>query len=82
MKKVTLLAVLMLAACSGPSARRSSLSGTMSGLDTLVSDGFRPLQGKRVGVLTNSTAVDRRGRSIVDLLAATPGVTLAAIFTP
>ena len=82
MKKVTLLAVLMLAACSGPSARRSSLSGTMSGLDTLVSDGFRPLQGKRVGVLTNSTAVDRRGRSIVDLLAATPGVSLAAIFTP
>ncbi|PIR18860.1 MAG: hypothetical protein COV48_05180, partial [Elusimicrobia bacterium CG11_big_fil_rev_8_21_14_0_20_64_6] len=34
------------------------------------------------GVLTNSTAVDRRGRSIVDLLAAAPNVNLAAIFTP
>lgn len=54
----------------------------MSGLDVFVADGFRPLRGKRVGVLANSTAVDRRGRSIVDLLAAAPGVTLAAIFTP
>ncbi len=54
----------------------------MSGLDVLVEEGFRPLRGKRVGVLANSTAVDRRGRSIVDLLAAAPGVTLAAIFTP
>jgi len=71
-----------LAACSGPSARRAPASGVMSGLDVLVSDNFRALKGKRVGVLTNSTAVDRRGRSIVDLLAAAPGVTLAAIFTP
>ncbi|MEK7234322.1 MAG: DUF1343 domain-containing protein [Elusimicrobiota bacterium] len=54
----------------------------MSGLDVLVEDDFRPLQGKRVGVLTNSTAIDRRGLSIVDLLAEAPGVNLVAIFTP
>jgi len=71
-----------LAACAGPTSRRASPSGTMSGLDVLVEDGFRPLRGKRVGVLTNSTAIDRRGRSIVDLIAAAPDVTLAAIFTP
>ncbi|MBI4060734.1 MAG: DUF1343 domain-containing protein [Elusimicrobia bacterium] len=71
-----------LAACAGPAARRSSLSGAMSGLDVLVADGFRPLRGKRVGVLANSTAVDRRGRAIVELIAAAPGVDLAAIFTP
>ena len=82
MRTTALFAALTLAACSGPSARRTSSSGTMSGLDVLVSDDFRPLKGKRVGVLTNSTAVDRRGRSIVDLLATAPGVTLAAIFTP
>ncbi|MDD5302831.1 MAG: DUF1343 domain-containing protein, partial [Elusimicrobia bacterium] len=84
--KVPRLAALALAAglaaCGGPSVRGSSASGTMSGLDVLVSDGFRPLRGKRVGVIANSTAVDRRGRSIVDLLAAAPGVNLAAIFTP
>lgn len=71
-----------LAACSGPSARRGSSSGTMSGLDVLVAEGFAPMRGKRVGVITNSTAVDRRGRSIVDLLSAAPGVELAAVFTP
>lgn len=72
----------VLSACGGPSARRGPASGTMSGLDVLVADGFAPLRGKRVGVLTNSTAVDRRGRGIVDLLAAAPGVELAAIFSP
>jgi len=82
MKTLALLAALALAACSGPSARRAPASGTLSGLDALVEDGFKPLRGKRVGVLTNSTAVDRRGRGIVDLLARAPGVTLAAIFSP
>jgi uncharacterized protein YbbC (DUF1343 family) len=82
MRKLALFAALALAACGGPASRRASSSGTMSGLDVLVADGFRPLRGKRVGVLTNSTAVDRRGRSIVDLIAGAPGVTLAAIFTP
>ena len=79
---VVLVLVLVVAGCAGPASRRASSSGVMSGLDVLVADGFRPLRGKRVGVLTNSTAVDRRGRSIVDLLADAPGVTLAAIFTP
>lgn len=83
MKKTALLAALIFAAaCGGPSSRRSSSSGTMSGLDVLVADDFRPLKGKRVGVLTNSTAVDRRGRGIVDLLSGAPGVNLVAIFTP
>jgi len=82
MSRIALAALLALAGCGGPASRRSSSSGVMSGLDVLVADGFRPLRGKRVGVLTNSTAVDRRGRSIVDLLAEAPGVTLAAIFTP
>jgi uncharacterized protein YbbC (DUF1343 family) len=82
MKPAALVLLAGLAACSGPAARRESSTGVMSGLDVLVADGFRPLKGKRVGVLTNSTAIDRRGRSIVDLLASAPGVTLAAIFTP
>lgn len=71
-----------LAACAGSAGRPAASSGTMSGLDSLVADGFKPLKGKRVGVLTNSTAVDRRGRSIVELLASAEGVTLAAIFSP
>ena len=82
MRHIMILAALTLAACGGPSVRNSSSSGTMSGLDVLVADEFRALKGKRIGVLTNSTAVDRRGRSIVDMLAQASGVNLAAIFTP
>ncbi len=82
LRLATLALAAGLAACAGSTDRPASASGTMSGLDALVADGFRPLKGKRVGVLTNSTAVDRRGRSIVDLLASAEGVTLTAIFTP
>jgi uncharacterized protein YbbC (DUF1343 family) len=72
----------ILSACAGPVQRPGSPSGTLSGLDVLVRDGFRPLRGKRVGVISNRTGVDRRGRSIVDLLADAPGVELTAIFSP
>ena len=80
--RMSLLLAVALSACAVPPARNSSASGTMSGLDVLVEEGFKSLRGKRVGVITNSTGVDRRGRSIVELLGAARGVTLAAVFTP
>ena len=70
--------VLALAACAGAPARPARV---MSGLDVLEAEGFAPLKGKRVGVITNRTGIDARGRSIVDLLAAAPGVTLAAVYS-
>lgn len=81
MRILPLALCALLAACAGPSGGRSSSSGTMSGLDVLVAEGFKPLKGKRVGVLANRTALDRRGRSIVDLLAD-GGVNVVAIFSP
>lgn len=81
MTKLLPLVCVLLAACAGGSSRRSSSSGVMSGLDVMVADGFRPLKGKRVGLVSNRTAVDRRGRSIADLMAD-GGVNLAAIFSP
>lgn len=54
----------------------------MSGLDVLEAEDFAPLRGKRVGVITNQTGVDARGRSIVELLARAPGVALARVFAP
>lgn len=53
-----------------------------TGLDVLESQNFAPLWGKRIGVIVNRTSVDRRGKNLVDLLIDTPGVTLAAIFSP
>lgn len=44
--------------------------------------GFRELAGKRVGLITNPTGVNRRGQSSVDLLRSAPGVKLVALFAP
>ncbi|HEV8583543.1 MAG TPA: exo-beta-N-acetylmuramidase NamZ domain-containing protein [Methylomirabilota bacterium] len=53
-----------------------------SGLDVLVAQGFAPLAGYTVGLVTNQTGVDGQGRRTIDLLAAAPRVRLAAIFSP
>lgn len=53
-----------------------------TGLDALVRDGFAPLRGRRVGLVTNPTGIDARGRSSIDLLAAAPGVRLTALLAP
>ncbi len=54
----------------------------LTGLDVLAQQQFKPLHGKRVGLVINHTAVDRNGRSIVELLAACPLVRVAALFSP
>lgn len=53
-----------------------------SGLDVLVGERFAPLAGKRVGLITNHSGLDVRGRHVIELLRQAPGVTLAAVFSP
>jgi len=53
-----------------------------TGVEILVRDGFKPLQGRRVGLVTNHTGRDRAGRATIDLLQAAPGVTLVGLFSP
>lgn len=53
-----------------------------TGLDVLVRQQFAPLAGHIVGLVTNQTGVDTHGRRTIDLVAAAPGVKLAAIFSP
>jgi uncharacterized protein YbbC (DUF1343 family)/CubicO group peptidase (beta-lactamase class C family) len=53
-----------------------------TGLEVLAQQNFAPLAGYSIGLVTNQTGVDSRGRRNVDLLAAAPGVKLAAIFSP
>lgn len=55
---------------------------TLTGIDVLEQENFAPLQGKRVGLITNQTGVDRKGRRTIDVLAHAPGVKLVAIFSP
>lgn len=81
MRSFPLTALVLLAACTTP-APRSPSGAVLTGLDVLEADAFTPLKGKRVGVITNRTGVDRKGRSIVDVLAEAPGVDLVAVFSP
>jgi uncharacterized protein YbbC (DUF1343 family) len=52
------------------------------GNDVLETNGFKELQGKRVGLITNPSGVNGRGTSTIDLLRSARGVKLAALFGP
>jgi uncharacterized protein YbbC (DUF1343 family) len=63
-------------------AQTASAGHTLTGIDVLESQKFAPLVGKRVGLITNQTGIDRNRRNTIDLLAHAPGVTLVALFSP
>jgi uncharacterized protein YbbC (DUF1343 family) len=52
------------------------------GIDVLREKGFEPLRGKRVGLITNPTGVDRQLRSTIDILHEAAGVELVALYGP
>jgi uncharacterized protein YbbC (DUF1343 family) len=54
----------------------------LTGIDVLERDGFRQLDGRRVGLITNHTGRDSSGRSTIDVLASAPNVKLVALFAP
>ncbi len=53
-----------------------------TGLESLVRSKFDILKGKRVGLVTNPTGVDRYLRSTVDILFNAPEVQLVALYGP
>jgi uncharacterized protein YbbC (DUF1343 family) len=52
------------------------------GIDVLREKGFEPLLGKRVGLITNPTGVDRHLRSTIDILHEAPDLELVALYGP
>jgi uncharacterized protein YbbC (DUF1343 family) len=52
------------------------------GISVLLTDSVRLVRGKRVGLITNHTGRDERGRSSIDLLHDASGVRLVALFSP
>lgn len=52
------------------------------GVEVLRDNGFRGLEGKRVGLVTNPSGVDRELRSTIDILYEAPGVELVALYAP
>ncbi len=63
----------------------------LAGIDVLEQHNFTelasvptdPVSGKkRIGILTNQTGLDLQGRRTIDVLAAAPGISVTAIFSP
>ena len=81
------LATAGLCACApapeaAPAGDPAEPGAVMTGLDVVLRDGGGPLAGKRVGLITNHTGIDRNGDFGVDLLHAAPGLELVALFSP
>ncbi len=52
------------------------------GIEVLLADSAQLIAGRRLGLLTNHTGVDRLGRRDADLLRAMPGARLTVLFSP
>lgn len=55
---------------------------TKPGIETLRDNGFKQLEGKRVGLITNPTGVDNNLKSTIDILHEAQNVELVALFGP
>ncbi len=73
----TLLIALLLAwtGCAGAARVKP-------GLEVLLEDSLSLVKGRRLGLVTNQTAVDSKGQGIVHLLQAHPQVELVRLFSP
>jgi len=79
---LTLFLASAASAATGFPQQESSTNATLTGIDVLQQQGFAPLAGKRIGLITNQTGVDRHGRSTIDILFHAPNVRLLALFSP
>lgn len=68
----------LIAGCAAP----SGLAQVRPGIEVLLSDSAHLIAGKRLGLLTNHTGIDRLGRRDADLLRATKGARLTVLFSP
>lgn len=84
MKVFWLLPVLLLAACAPVAVGRDTAPVTpvRPGVEVLLADPPATLVGKRIGLITNHTGIDRSGTSTIDRLAEAPGWELVALFSP
>ena len=83
MKKTNALVVsvllLILPVFSAFAARKTVVR---TGIEVLEERGFAGLVGKRVGLVTNPSGIDRNLRSTIDILNEAPGVELVTLFAP
>jgi uncharacterized protein YbbC (DUF1343 family)/CubicO group peptidase (beta-lactamase class C family) len=68
---------------AGPGVRREIArnGATKTGLDVLEDQNFSIFAGKKIGLITNQTGIDRRWRRNIDVMRGA-GVQIAALFSP
>ncbi|ATL26571.1 exo-beta-N-acetylmuramidase NamZ domain-containing protein [Streptomyces formicae] len=69
-------------AAATPYAGQGPRPRLRTGFERLAADGYRLLEGQRVGVVTNPTGVTRDVRHVVDVMHADERVDLVAVFGP
>jgi uncharacterized protein YbbC (DUF1343 family) len=84
--RALLSALLLLAACGqtpapAPSAGQPA-APVLPGIEVFLSELPAAVRGKRVGLITNHTGIDRRGTPDIDLIAAHPELKLVALMAP
>lgn len=78
MKKLLLCALLGIMSLS----TTAKAPKVLTGIDMLECQNFKPLQGKRIGLITNPTGVNRYLKSTIDILHDAPNVQLVALYGP
>ncbi|GAA3378189.1 DUF1343 domain-containing protein [Streptomyces sannanensis] len=71
-----------LVAAPSAAAARTAPRKPRTGFENLAADGYAPLTGQRIGVVTNPTGITRDTRHIVDVMHADERVNLVAVFGP
>ena len=87
MKRSAVLLVAAAACTSSPAARLApALAPTTSlvrpAVEVFIEHPPALVRGKRLGLITNQSGIDRQRRSTIDLLRAMPGLTLVALYSP
>ena len=73
---------VLLPSCTAEAQQEKSNKVVKTGIDVLESNGFKQLQGKKIGLVTNPSGVNNKLVSTVDILANAPGVELVALYGP
>ncbi len=81
-KRSYLVLLIAMMAVTAPPVNADEPEGVLTGIDVLVRDGFKPLAGRKIGLITNHTGLSRDGKSTIELLRAAPDLTLVTLFSP
>jgi uncharacterized protein YbbC (DUF1343 family) len=78
---LSIISILVMTLLFSPAGNMKGQSVT-TGLEVLINSKFEILNGKKVGLITNPTGVERNLRSGIDIIFNAPGVKLSALYSP